>query len=592
MWTLIECHIRSIFWRVFWYNGHMPIQLLAPDVAAKIAAGEVVERPANVVKELLENSLDAGATEIRVEIREGGQRLLRVTDNGHGIPAAEVPLAFARHATSKLTSADDLTQIMTYGFRGEALYSIAAVSHTTLTTRHREESFGSQIQLEGGNVVNQGRAGTPIGTTLNVEHLFYNVPARKKFLRAPATETGQIAEVIRRYALAFPARRFSLVVDGRLTFQSSGSGDLYDVLVKVFGLENARQFVALGAPLTRGPEDADADGLDAEVDFMALAAPPRVATAGSAGGVRTGEGEPVEAKVSGYASLPSLTRANRNSINIFINHRYVEDRTLTHAVVQAYHTLLPVGRYPLALIFLEIDPGTVDVNVHPQKTQVRLLEERRLFNVVQRAVRRALMHHAPVPDLNLPATPDAAGGDAWTPSLDPAWAARRDALLNAGNGSNQGELDFYVPQPPPSQPHVPTEGVNWSPPNAQPVPPPPASSPSPSEVGPGREAAITPHVAKIPPLRVVGQVGALYIIAEGPEGVYLIDQHAAHERILYEQFMAQRYGQAHTENNYGSGQAGVPQQQLLEPLTLHIGHELTGLVAHHLDELQAVGFSV
>ena len=582
----------------------MPIHLLAPDVAAKIAAGEVVERPANVVKELLENSLDADATEIRVEIREGGQRLLRVTDNGYGIAADEVPLAFARHATSKLTSADDLNQIMTYGFRGEALYSIAAVSHTTLTSRHRDESFGSQLQLEGGNVVHQGRAGTPIGTALTVEHLFYNVPARKKFLRQPATETGQIANVIKRYALAFPDRRFSLVVDGRLTFQSSGSGDLYDVLVKVFGLENARQFVPIGAPPPHPAqaqsradgesEDAAAGGLDDEVDFMALAAPPRVATVTAVG--KSGQSAPLEATVSGYTSLPSLTRANRNSIEIFINHRYVEDRTLTHAVVQAYHTLLPVGRYPLALIFLKVDPSTVDVNVHPQKTQVRLVEERRLFNVVQRAVRRVLVNNAPIPDMNLPAP--SATQDAWSPSLDEGWAARRDAILNAGSG-NQDALDFYVPQPPPpGQPQTPGEGAVWSPPsNIQSMPaPPPASSEAGPASGHERERAITPHAAQLPPLRVVGQVGALYIIAEGPEGVYLIDQHAAHERILYEQFMAQRYGQgqaaAGKASDYAIQPGGVAQQQLLEPLTLHIGHELTGLVAHHVDELQTVGFSV
>jgi DNA mismatch repair protein MutL len=559
----------------------MPIQILAPDVAAKIAAGEVVERPANVVKELMENSLDAGATEIRVEIREGGQRLLRVTDNGHGIPAAEVPLAFARHATSKLTEAEDLNQIMTYGFRGEALYSIAAVSHTTLTTRHRDEPFGTQIQIEGGNIVSQGRAGTPIGTVVSVEHLFFNVPARKKFLRQPATETGQIADVIKRYALAFPTHRFSLVVDGRLTFQSSGSGDLYDVLVKVFGLENARQFVPIGVLPGRNADGDEAEGMDDEVDFMELAAPPRVVASTQA---------PVEATVTGYTSLPSLTRANRNNIDIFINRRYVEDRTLTHAVVQAYHTLLPVGRFPLALIFLEIDPSTMDVNVHPQKTQVRLLEERRLFNVVQRAVRRALVQHAPIPDMNLPeATPPAPSEDVWKPSIDPGWAARRDALLQASNANTQAELDFYVPQPPPpTYTQSPSTGPIWSPPpNAQPMPAPP-------EDAPPRQPVITQNIAKLPPLRVVGQVGALYIIAEGPEGLYLIDQHAAHERILYEQFMAQRYARKASpqDNGYESGTGGVAQQQLLEPLTLHIGHELTGLVAHHLDELQAVGFSI
>ncbi len=381
----------------------MPIQYLAPDVAAKIAAGEVVERPANVVKELLENSLDAGATEIRVEFAKGVNACCASPTTATA--SQRLNSLSPLHATRprKSDNADDLYQLMTYGFRGEALYSIAAVSHTTLTTRHGDESFGSQIQLEGGNIVSQGRAGTPIGTVLNVEHLFFNVPARKKFLRQPATETGQISEVIKRYALAFPDRRFSLMVDGRLTFQSSGSGDLYDVLVKVFGLENARQFVPIGAPHARAGEAPTEDGVEAEVDFMELAAPPR--TAQSYPSEISNQGTPSEATVSGYTSLPSLTRANRNSITLFINRRYVEDRTLTHAVVQAYHTLLPVGRYPIALIFLEVDPSQVDVNVHPQKTQVRLVEERRLFNVVQRAVRRALVHHAPIPDMNMPAPP-------------------------------------------------------------------------------------------------------------------------------------------------------------------------------------------
>ncbi len=224
----------------------MSIIVLPPEVAAKIAAGEVVERPANVVKELVENSIDAGATEIRVEIREGGRRLLRVSDNGQGIPAAEAPLAFERHATSKLHTFEDLSRIATFGFRGEALYSIAAVSQLTLTTRHRSEDFGTVLRIVGGRLEQQSRAGAPVGTVVNVEQLFFNVPARQKFLRAPATEAGQIGAVIQRFALAYPDRRFSYTSEGRLLFQSTGSGSLFDVLVKIYGLDNARQMVAVG----------------------------------------------------------------------------------------------------------------------------------------------------------------------------------------------------------------------------------------------------------------------------------------------------------------------------------------------------------
>lgn len=557
----------------------MSIHLLAPDVAAKIAAGEVVERPANVAKELLENSLDAGATEIRVEIREGGQRLLRVSDNGHGIAAADVPLAFARHATSKLATAEDLNHIMTYGFRGEALYSIAAVSQVTLVTRHRDESFGSQVRVEGGVLVSQGRAGAPVGTILTIEQLFYNVPARLKFLRKAATEAGQIAQVVQRYALAHPARRFSLVVDGRLVFQSTGSGDLFDVLVKVYGLENARQMVPIGATAPRSADAEDAaagTGLEDEVDFMALATTPERGAAAQSGGAR----------VRGYVSLPSLTRANRSNIDLFINDRYVEDRTLTHGVVQAYHTLLPVGRYPLAVVLVDVDPELVDVNVHPQKTQVRLAEERRLFSAVQKAVRRALIQHAPVPDLEVSAPPSSSA-PGWSPRVDDGWAERRAALVEAGN---QARLDIFIPDaaPPPvavapATPWIaPEESAPGLPAVPRPADAPPVHSP-PARQTPATATTVTATPAPLPPLRVVGQVGALYIIAEGPEGVYLIDQHAAHERILYEQLLAQRYAQ---------GAQGVAQQQLLEPLTLHVGHELTGLVAQHSDELAAVGFAV
>lgn len=541
----------------------MSIHILPPDVAAKIAAGEVVERPANAVKELVENSLDAGATEIRVEIREGGRRLLRVSDNGHGIAAAEIELAFARHATSKLATAEDLYRIATYGFRGEALYSIAAVSHVTLASRHRDADAGAQVVVEGGEIRSRGRVGTPQGAILTVEHLFYNVPARQKFLRKDATEAGQIAAVLQRYALAFPECRFSLVSDGRQVFQSTGSGNLFDVLVQLYGPENAQRMVPIG-PSVRGGT-TEGSGPDADVEFMTLKAPP-------VPGATASDHAP-EATVRGYTSLPSFTRANRSNIDLFVNRRYVEDRSLTQAVIQAYHTLLPVGRYPVAVILLELDPGEVDVNVHPQKTQVRFANERQLFSVVQKAVRRAIVSASPIPDLDLPtATATWQGRD--------DWASRRAALLQAGAHRHtdfggvspilpdQSPLDLG-PVAAPLAAEANADGAVWPTEPGDPI-----SS---------RQVEVTPQLAQLPPLRVVGQVGALYIIAEGPEGLFLIDQHAAHERILYEQFMEQRHGET---------RAAVARQQLLEPLTLHVGHETTGLVAHHLEELQAVGFEV
>lgn len=544
----------------------MSIQLLAPDVAAKIAAGEVVERPANVAKELVENSLDAGATEIRVELREGGQRLLRVSDNGHGMTADDAPLAFLRHATSKLQTVDDLYAIHTFGFRGEALYSIAAVSQVTLTTRHNRESFGSQLRVEGGHLVTQTKAGAPVGTIISVEHLFYNVPARQKFLRKAATEAGQISDVVQHYALAYPERRFSLVVDGRLLFQSNGNGDLFDVLTKIYGLESARQMVPVGGQPHARPRE-DLPDLHDELNFGAANLP--------------NESTPHATRhtpllVSGYTSLPTLTRANRSNITLFVNRRYVEDRNLLHAVVQAYHTLLPIGRYPLAVILIEIDPSQVDVNVHPQKTQVRFVDDRMLFSALQKAVRQAVIAHAPVPDLtvtvNLP--------DNWTPAPPaPGWSLplSQPAPRLSEEAPWQPPLDVYVP-PPPSAP-LPHASSG----NSMESPPPPRPPQESAGHAPQRETILGGRNSQLPPLRVVGQVGALYIITEGPEGLYLIDQHAAHERILYEKFMAQR-------QNASNGT--IAQQQLLQPLPLHVGSGLAGLVAQHLEELNQAGFTI
>jgi len=484
--------------------GRMPIRVLPAEVAAKIAAGEVVERPASVVKELVENSLDAGATEIKVEVRGGGKRLIRVADNGSGIPADEVELAFARHATSKISGVDDLTRIRTLGFRGEALASVAAVAQVTLLTRTAGEAMGTLLRLTDGHVTHREGQGAPVGTVITVQNLFATIPARLKFLRTDATERRHIDALVTRYAMAWPERRFTLLHDGRLTFQTVGSGRLHDALTKVYGLDVARQMIEV-----------------------------RSATDGQVG--------PESIAVEGYAGAPTLHRAGSDHITFFVNGRWVQDRMLTHALRQAYHTLLPAGRSPVAVIKVEIDPALVDVNVHPAKSEVKFRETDAVFRAVQRAVRRALIDQAPIPQVGGWAIPTQGG----------QWE-RRQALVGAGSeeARTAAQLAMEV-----------------------------------QRTGPMVDAEGEPRLAfepprQLPPLRVLGQVAQMYIIAEGPEGLYLLDQHAAHERVLYERMSAQVTA------------AQVTSQTLLEPLTLELSPDLIAALEAHRDLLAGLGFQI
>lgn len=558
------------------------IQVLAPDVAARIAAGEVVERAANAAKELIENSLDAGATVVHVEVREGGQRLLRVTDNGAGIHSAEASIALERHATSKLQRSEQLEEIETFGFRGEALYSIAAVSHLTLQSRTRDEDAGTLLEVEGGALRSASRLGAPAGTTVTVQNLFFNTPARLKFLRSAIAEAGQIAAVVQRYALAFPDVRFTYVNDGRTTLQTSGSGELFDVLVQLHGLETARQMVVFDSQETGVVTTPEAD-VDADIDFgepgasvrQYVGAPvdddsPIAGTSSDpATDALTHRRTESPLRVYGYTSLPTLTRGNRSAIQLFVNRRAIDDRTLTHAVVQAYHTLLPVGRFPVAVVFIETDPSLVDVNVHPQKLQVRFAQERRVFNEVQKAVRYAVIARNSLPGMlhagvELPGTPPPSA-PLWESS---GWSARREAILGAGSAPLFGEsVRQYVGAP----------GEIASPATDAPA------TDAPATETPATETPTHQDTETLPPLRVVGQVGATYIVAEGPAGMFLIDQHAAHERILYEEYMRER-------NLLGAEEP--PRQQLLQPLALHAGSAVAGEVAVHLRELQRVGYEI
>jgi DNA mismatch repair protein MutL len=487
----------------------MPIRLLSPEVASQIAAGEVIERPASVVKELLENSLDAGARSIAITIEEAGKKLIEVADDGSGIPSAELELAITRHATSKLARSDELFSISTLGFRGEALASIGSVSRMTINSRVSNEQEGTRLRVEGGIAGRPEKVGAPIGTTIRVEDLFHNIPARLKFLKSDTTERRAIDNLVTRYALAYPEKRFRLSDGKNAVLQTSGDGDRRAILAALYGVDVARQMLEVMA---------EEEGL----------------------------------RLTGFISPTSLTRSNRREITFFINGRWVHDVALTTALLQAYHTLLMVGRYPLTDLFLEIPAAEVDVNVHPAKAEVRFRDQDKIFSFVQRSVRKALLAYSPVPHV----APSLWGTTRTIPMEQPRnsgldWAIAHDEkLLVSSNSPTSAPLEsqFTTPQ----------------------LPVTPVQSP--------REASTQP--ASIPLLRLVGQIGATYLVAEGPDGLYLVDQHAAHERVLFEKLMAQ-----HATKN-------IPSQSLLTPVAVTLPPPSANLLITQLPLLRHFGFDV
>ncbi|MEJ2551664.1 MAG: DNA mismatch repair endonuclease MutL [Anaerolineales bacterium] len=460
----------------------MPIEILPEDVASAIAAGEVVERPVSVVKELVENSLDASASSIEIKVERGGSGLIEVSDDGVGIPRSEVPLAVARFATSKLRTAEDLFAIQSLGFRGEALSSIGAVSRLEMVTKTAGEAAGSRLIVDGGQAGEVQSVGAPRGTTLRVRDLFFNVPARRKFLKSENTERRRISALVTRYALAYPEVRFKLTQEGRETFLSSGKGDRREILAAIYDVEKARELIAI-------PENS-------RTPFQ----------------------------IRGFISPPSIHRGNRRELTFFVNGRWVQDASLSAAVVQAYHALLMVGRYPMAVLFLDLPPDMVDVNVHPAKAEVRFREQDVVFSVVQRVVRSTLLGQAPSPALGLGA------------SVSGSWL----------ESDSEVQSDWQLTQ----------QLVD-----AQ-------------DVGGGIRLQSALPVGNLPLLRAVGQIGATYLVAEGPDGLYLVDQHAAHERVLFEALM-----RAYEENQ-------VEVQTLLEPLVVTLSIEQSDLLENQSEVLR------
>jgi DNA mismatch repair protein MutL len=495
----------------------VPIRILTPEVAQKIAAGEVIERPASVVKELVENSLDAGATGIQVEIRGGGLDLIRVTDDGAGIPADEVELAFLRHATSKLSLAEDLAAIQTLGFRGEALASVAAVSRIVLYTRHATEELGVTLSIEAGQIVERKPWAGPVGTTINVRNLFYSVPARLKFLRSATGEAGQIGHLVEAVALGHPDVRFRFVNDGRRVLDTPGSGDLRDALRQIHG-------AGISDTMLEVDETADAAHL----------------------------------RVWGLIALPDQSRATRAGLAFFVNGRRVSNLSLGYAVEEAYRPALPQGRHPIVALHLYLPSEDVDCNVHPTKAEVRLVNERSVTSAVHRAVRSALLAVAPLPEIGAPLAPA-------------PWPGPSDWFEDAVAG--------------PTPPRAAT-GTGWNPESriqnpewdreVTPVH-------SPAEVPVGRPVEPTWDASEVgfrpTTLRPVGQVQNTYIVAEGPNGVYFVDQHTAHERILYEEILARRSG------------PDLPAQALLAPFVVQLSPTQRAALLERGSSLTQLGFS-
>ncbi|MDQ2905246.1 MAG: DNA mismatch repair endonuclease MutL [Ktedonobacteraceae bacterium] len=589
----------------------MPIRQLAPDVAAKIAAGEVVERPASVVKELLENSIDAGATQLRVDLMNGGLQLIRVTDNGSGIPADELPLALSRHATSKVAHIDDLEHIRSLGFRGEALASIAAVADVVLISRPRGSEQSAQVSAANGEISHVSTVASPEGSIMTVRNLFSSVPARLKFLKSRNTEVSHCLHLLEQYALAYPEIRFSVSSEGRQIFNTPGDRQLLSVLIEIYGLQVAEQMVPISSP----PSDD--------------------------------EERPV---VSGYVSRPTCYKSTRQHLSFFVNRRWVLSRMLSTAVEEAYRTLLLGGRHPIAVVNIQLDPTLIDVNVHPAKTEIRFLKERRVYAAVMRAVRRAVLEEADIPTWRSGApaptsantgTPTPAAASASNDDVDDIPFDDLDAAPSPPTELSPAE-DGQLPAFPQSNPwmtvteeetgtrpplqsrlwqshirplrtdgqqtgrpqgtlvhidmeSVPTEerdvaertqgapihtGIESMPAEMQDVS---------QDVGaplagalPAQSADTSQPVAAhdFPELRVIGQLLQSYVVTEGPGGMYLIDQHAAHERVLLERMVTALKARAPIS------------QLLLTPMQIELAPVELEAIEEHMAGLEQIGFGL
>jgi DNA mismatch repair protein MutL len=547
------------------------IRVLPDQVANQIAAGEVVERPASVVKELLENSLDAGASDLRIDVEAGGRRLIRIVDDGCGMLRDDALLAFERHATSKLRDVKDLLSISTLGFRGEALPSIASVSRLMLETRSQEEATGTRIEIAGGKMLRCEEAAQGGGTAITVRDLFYNVPARRKFLRTEQTELAHIASLVTHYSLAHPDKTFQLNSGPTELLHVTPVGTLRERVFQVFGSQALDDLVEIG--------------LREKELFLP---PPYVPPSEAIAEFRREPEEPPTRlfRLGGFFSRPQVQKANRNSVYIFVNGRLIRDRLLMHALTSAYHNLMPAACYPFALLFLECDPEEVDVNVHPSKTEVRFRHGTFVHDFVRDTLRERLMESRPAPSF----TPGAAQH---APSPQAGAALPYSEFSQMIEDQPLPEASAFEPLPAaePALPDFtlrlaagPSPKLDFSAPPIEVAPgPPPSGKLSrrldahgefPASAIPAHESSLT----SLSDLRPLGQIHESFILAAGRDGLWIIDQHVAHERILFEQVMKQR----------AAGR--VEMQRLLLPVILQLTAEQQIDYARIADELHASGF--
>jgi DNA mismatch repair protein MutL len=550
------------------------IRVLPDQVANKIAAGEVVERPASVVKELLENSLDAGATSIRIEVESGGRRLIRILDDGCGMLRDDALLAFERHATSKLRDVKDLLSIATLGFRGEALPSIASVSRLVLETRSAEETTGTRIEIAGGKMLRCEEAALGGGTAITVRDLFFNVPARKKFLRTEQTELAHIASLVTHYSLAHPDKTLQLTSGPMELLHVTPVATLRERVYQVFGSQLLEDLVEIGVR-------------EKELFMPAPSVPPSEAIAQ----YRREPDEPPTRlfRLLGFFSRPQVQKGNRNSIYVFVNGRLIRDRLLLHALSSAYHNLMPSSAYPFALLFLECDAEEVDVNVHPSKTEVRFRHGTFVHDFVRDSLRERLMESRPAPSFAPAAMASPAQAAAKLPYSEFSQMIENEppadaSVLEAAGHSLAEALPDSLPEFSLRPVAGPSPRLDFSAPPIHVTPGPPPSGKlsrrldAHGEFPAGSIPAPETSLTALSDLRPLGQVHESFIIAAGRDGLWIIDQHVAHERILFEQIMKQR----------ATGR--VETQRLLMPLILQLTAEQQVDYARIADELNASGF--